>query len=101
MAGATIFVEGVFRDGYEQHFAEYSRQVKAYLSQYEAKVIRRQRVTKTLYGTSTLSLIMLIDFASREVAERIFFAPDYLALIPLRDKVFTDFKMYLAEPGEI
>jgi uncharacterized protein (DUF1330 family) len=44
---------------------------------------------------------MVIDFPSAEVAERIFFEPGYLALIPLRDKVFADFKMVLARYGEI
>lgn len=69
-------------------------------------VLRRQRVTKQLYGARkpgqvTPDLVMLIDFPDAETAERIFFAPEYLAILPLRDKVFTDFRMYLAEFGEI
>lgn len=74
--------------------------MRTYLDSYGAQVIRRQRVEKCLYGTGSIDLIMVIDFASAELAERIFFLPGYLALIPLRDKVFADFRMYLAD-GEI
>ena len=101
MPKATLFVEGTFRAGYETHFVEYSRKVRAYLDQHGAEVIRRQRVTRTLYGSGLPDLIMLIDFPSVEIAEKLFFEPDYLALIPLRDRVFSDFKMGIAEFGEI
>lgn len=53
------------------------------------------------YGTGRADLIMIIDLPSSEIAERIFFQPEHLALIPLRDKVFTDFRMYVAVCGEI
>jgi uncharacterized protein (DUF1330 family) len=101
MEKSTIIVEGTFRHGYEEHFGDYSRKVRAYLDRYDAEVIRRQRVNKNLYGSGSPDLIMVIDFPSVEIAERIFFQPEYLALIPLRDKVFSDFKMYVAAYGEI
>lgn len=62
---------------------------------------RRQRIEKMLYGRERPDLIMLIDFPDAAIAEQIFFAPEYLAIIPLRDKVFADFRMYLAAYGEI
>ena len=106
MAPATIIVEGTFRTGYEACFAEYSRTVRAYLEKHAGVVVRRQRVEKVLYGQRELErtmpdLVMLIDFPDAAIAEQIFFAPDYLAMIPLRDKVFADFRMYLAAFGEI
>jgi uncharacterized protein (DUF1330 family) len=101
MASATIFVAATFRDGYEAHFAEYSRKVRAYLEVHGGAVVRRQRVARTLFGSGRPDLIMVIDFPTREGAETIFFAPEYLSLLPLRDKVFSDFNMYVAEPGEI
>ena len=64
-------------------------------------MVRRQRISKTLYGPGSLDLIMVIDFSSADIAERVFFEPEYLALIPLRDKVFSDFRMYVAAYGEI
>jgi uncharacterized protein (DUF1330 family) len=101
MTGATIVVEATFRDGYEAHFPEYSRQVREYLARHGGQVIRRQRIEKALYGPHRPGLIMLIDFPERETAERIFFAPEYLAIAPLREKVFSGFRMYLARAGEI
>jgi uncharacterized protein (DUF1330 family) len=101
MEKSTLIVEGTFRPGYEEHFAEYSRKVRSYLDQHGAEVVRRQRIQKSLYGSGKSDLIMVIDFPSLEIAERIFFEPEYLALIPLRDQVFSDFQMYLAAYGEI
>src|SRR5262249_23575448 len=72
---ATIYVEASFRDGHEAFFAEYSARVRAYLAKFDAKVIRRQRVTKTLYGPGRCDLAMVIDLPSMEIAERIFFEP--------------------------
>ncbi|MEA2601201.1 MAG: hypothetical protein QOF89_2193 [Acidobacteriota bacterium] len=101
MSPATIVVEGTFRDGYEQYFEEYSRTVKAFLVKYQGTVIRRQLVKKTLYGTHTPNLIMVIDFPTEELAETLFFKQEYLDILPLRDRIFADFRMYLAEFGEI
>jgi len=98
---ATIFVEGTFLPGYEEHFADYSRKVRTYLDKHGAEVVRRQRIKKALYGSGRSDLIMVIDFPSLEIAERIFFEPEYLALIPLRDQVFAEFQMYVATYGEI
>jgi uncharacterized protein (DUF1330 family) len=97
----TIIVEAVFKPGFEAHFQEYSARVRRYLDRHGGQVIRRQRIERTLYGENGPDLLMVIDFPSREVAERIFFEPEYLDIIPLRDKVFSRFAMYLAPFGDI
>lgn len=98
---ATIIVEGTFQVGYQTYFENYSARVRDFLKQYDSVVIRRQLITETLYGDDNPNLIMIIDFADEDIARRIFFEPAYLSIIPLRDKVFKIFKMYLAEVGEI
>jgi uncharacterized protein (DUF1330 family) len=98
---ATIIVEGVFRSGYEHYFEEYSALVRRYLEKHGAQVIRRQQVEKVLYGRERPDLVMIIDFPDRALAERIFFEREYLDIIPLRDKVFSRFNMYLASFGNI
>jgi uncharacterized protein (DUF1330 family) len=99
--GATIVVLATFRQGYEAHVAEYSARVRASLDDRGARVVRRQRVEAALYGGGTASLVMVIDVPSRAAAERMFFEPAYRDIIPLRERVFRDFQMYLAAPGEI
>jgi uncharacterized protein (DUF1330 family) len=101
LAKATIIIEGRFREGYEQQFAEYSRTVRAYIDKHGAEVVRRQRVRKMLYGSDPADLFMVIDFPSAEIAESIFFEPEYLAIIALRDRIFSSFKMYVADYGNI
>jgi uncharacterized protein (DUF1330 family) len=101
MAQATIVVEGTFRAGNEEVFADYSARVRAFLESKGAVVIRRQLVERTLYGERTPSLVMVIDFPTREGAETAFFEPGYVELIPLRDRVFVDFQMFLARFGEV
>jgi uncharacterized protein (DUF1330 family) len=98
---ATIVVEGTFQPGYEEFFPEYSRTVRAFLDRNQGTVVRRQRVRRTLYGPHAPDLIMVIDFPDAEVAERLFLEGEYLDLLPLRDRVFADFRMYLAAPGEL
>ncbi|MGI1679956.1 MAG: DUF1330 domain-containing protein [Cellvibrionaceae bacterium] len=101
MNKSTIIVEGTFQSGYEEFFPEYSKRVRDYLVKHDGEVIRRQGIEKTLYGDSTPDLIMVIDFPSKEIAESIFFKQEYLDIIPLRDKIFKQFKMYLAPYDEI
>ena len=101
MNQATIIVEGTFREGYEEYFDEYSRTMKAFLAKHHGTTLRRQLVKKTLYGTHTPSLIMVIDFPTEELAATLFFEQEYLDVIPLRDKIFADFRMYLAEYGNV
>ena len=98
---ATIVVVGTFKEDYEHVFADYSQKVRAFLGKQNSVVIRRQSIEQTLYGDTRPSLIMLIDFASAEIARSCFFEQEYLSLIPLRDQVFADFQMYLARYGEI
>jgi len=98
---ATIVVEGTFREGYEEYFDEYSRTMKAFLAKHQGTTLRRQLIKKTLYGTHTPSLVMVIDFPTEELAATVFFEQEYLDVIPLREKIFADFRMYLAEFGNV
>jgi uncharacterized protein (DUF1330 family) len=101
LSQATIIVEGTFREGYERYFEEYSRIMKAFLGKHQGTTLRRQLIKKTLYGTHTPSLIMVIDFPTEGLAESLFFEQEYLDVIPLRDRIFADFRMYLAEYGNV
>ena len=101
MSQATIIVEGTFREGYEKYFDEYSGIMKAFLAKHQGTTLRRQLIKRTLYGTHYPSLIMVIDFPTEELAESLFFEQEYLDVIPLRDRIFVDFRMYLAEYGNV
>ena len=101
MSQATIIVEGTFREGYERHFEEYSRIMKTFLAKHQVTTLRRQLIKKTLYGTHAPNLIMVMDFPTEELAESLFFEQEYLDVIPLRDRIFADFRMYLAEFGNV
>jgi uncharacterized protein (DUF1330 family) len=101
MPKATIVVTGTFTAEYEKFFADYSSKVKAFLQTKGATVVRRQLIERTLYGDETPSLIMMIDFPAREIAETAFFEQEYLDLISLREKVFSKFQMFLARYGEV
>ena len=98
---ATIIVEGVFNEGYQKHFTEYSLKIKTLLQKHQTSVIRRQKVKEALYGYDKIDLIMVIDFEDEATAKSIFFEKEYLDIIPLRDKIFSQFKMYLAEFGNL
>jgi len=101
MEKATIAVIGTFREGHELHFTEYSTKVRRFLESKSAVVIRRQLVERTLYGSETPSLMMVIDFPSKESAESAFFEKEYLDLISLRDQIFSRFEMFLLKHGDV
>jgi uncharacterized protein (DUF1330 family) len=75
--------------------------IETFLNQFEASVTRRQLIQETLYGQDRPGLTMQIDFEDKEVARKIFFEQEYLSIIPLREKVFKIFKMYLADFGNV
>jgi uncharacterized protein (DUF1330 family) len=98
---ATIIVEGTFAEGHEKYFEEYSAAIRNFLKKHNAVVIRRQLVKETLYGQNAPDLFMVIDFDDKNVAKKIFFENEYLQVIPLRDKIFKTFNMYLADAGNL
>lgn len=98
---ASIVIIGTFKEGYEAHYEEYSKRVSAFLSRREAVVVRSLRITRTLYGQASPSLIIVIDVKDLETAAEAFFEPEYLEIVPLRAHVFSEFQMYMARPGEI
>lgn len=101
MPMSSIVIVGTFAEGYEPHYEEYSRRVQAFLSKRDATVVRSLRIERTIYGHVTPSLIVVIDFPDLERAAEAFFDPEYLEIVPVRARVFSDFHMYLAKPGEI
>jgi uncharacterized protein (DUF1330 family) len=44
---------------------------------------------------------MIIDFDDKELAQNLFFQEEYLSILPLREKVFATFRMYLADFGSV
>ena len=97
----TIIVEGTFQKGYEKHFTIYSEKIRDFLKQHNAIVVRRQLIKETLFGDDNPNLIMLIDFPNKHIAKGVFIGEEYNSIIPLRNKVFKTFKMYLAELGDV
>ncbi len=100
MSEATIIVIGTFRDSYQDVFQEYSRRVRAFLASKGAVVIRRQLIEQTLFGDLGSDLFMVIDFPNKDIAAKAFHEQEYLDILPLRDRVFEKFDMFLAMPGE-
>jgi uncharacterized protein (DUF1330 family) len=99
--GGTILVIGKFAQGYADFFEKYSEIIRNYLSQFKMRIIRRQKIDKTIYGDTEADLLMLIDFDDIQVARTAFLNHEYRKLILLRYKVFSKFQMYLARGGTI
>ena len=77
MQKATMMVVGTFSPSYEKFFEDYSSKVRRFLELKGATVIRRQVIEKTLYGKGSPSLVMVIDFPTKESAEVAFFEQQY------------------------
>lgn len=101
MSKYTIIVEGKFLQDYHCVFPEYSEKIRQYIAGHGGVVIRRQKIERVLYGDDSPDFFMVIDFPSKDIAETLFFDQEYLDIIPLRNKVFSVFKMYMAPFGDV
>lgn len=95
MSNSKIVVAGTFREGYESYFDEYLKRLGTCIEKHHGEIICRQVAEEHIFGSNTPRLITVIDFHNQHIAENIFFEPEYLALLPLSDKIFVDFRMYL------
>ncbi|MFD9667725.1 DUF1330 domain-containing protein [Rhodococcus sp. NPDC059968] len=98
---ATVAIQGTFAPGHEQYFDDYSSIMREFLARHGATVVRRQLVERTIYGRARPDLFMVIDFPDRSVVEHLFLEGEYLGIVPLRNKVFAEFEMYLVAHGEV
>ena len=60
------------------------------------KLVKRLKVTSVLNGRKS-GMVMVMDFDSAEIISNLFSSPEYQALIPIRDKGFSETNIVIAE----
>ena len=66
-------------------FEEYRRQVLATIQAHDGRFLVRGGAFTALEGEMPYERIAMLEFPSREVAERWYHSPEYQACIPLRE----------------
>ncbi len=60
--------------------------------------VKRVRVTETITATAGIGLALVMDFENADAIKSVFDGDAYEALIPDRDKAFSNLEIVIAEP---
>lgn len=60
------------------------------------KLVKRLKVSNALNGSKS-GMVMVMDFDSEESIKNLFSSKEYMALIPIRDKGFSETNILIAE----
>jgi len=93
-------LEGTFREGGQNtpEFKEYSERTNANGVKSGGKLLGKYKVLENLGQGQAPHAIFVVEYPSREAAEKAFTNPEYLAIIPLRDVAFQEVKILLTVP---
>lgn len=76
---------------------EYGAGVKALLGKFGGSIASRSVATETVTGSFEAAVIMVVQFETEEGLKEFAYGEEYAALIPLRDKAFTQMTLLLAD----
>ena len=94
---ATLIVLSVARPGEETALQEYVEQVMPLLFDAGGAVVKRIGISDTVAGGPDTGFIFIMDFDSAASMRTVFDSDEYAALIPIRDKAFTQIDILITE----
>ncbi|MBL4890868.1 MAG: DUF1330 domain-containing protein [Rhizobiaceae bacterium] len=94
-------LEGTFNEGGQltSEFEEYSRRSNANGEAHNGKLLGKYPISANLGQGNAPHVVFVVEFPSREIAEKAFTNSEYLAIIPLRDVAFQEVKILLSDSG--
>ena len=93
----TVILEGIFRkDGKaSSEFEEYSRRSNANGEAHGGVVIKNYLISENLGQGEKPDFILIIEYPSRDYAQRAFTSDEYNRIVSMRNKVFKEVKILL------
>ncbi|PCK07786.1 MAG: hypothetical protein COA42_12440, partial [Alteromonadaceae bacterium] len=76
---------------------EYSAAAQSIVASFGGKPIGKYATVAAIAGSNSPSITLMIEFESAEKFKACFESADYKAIIPLRDKGFSEMDIYMAE----
>ena len=95
--GCTVILEGIFRNGGKtsSEFEEYSRRSNANGEAHGGVVIKNYLISENLGQGERPDFILLIEYPSRDSAQKAFTSDEYHRIKSMRNKVFKEVKILL------
>lgn len=75
---------------------EYLQGVMPLLTASGGSLVKRLKVDRTINGKSS-GMVMVMDFDSAEEVEELFASPEYAALLPARDRGFSEMNILVTQ----
>ncbi len=97
---STLIVTVTAADGQGEAMGRYLQGVQPILIGAGGSLVKRVRVTKTVAGTAGTAMVMVMDFDNAEAITEAFASDAYHALIPDRDRAFSNLEILITEPIE-
>ena len=94
----TLLVTLTPVEGEGEAMGRYLQGVQPLLAAAGGTPVKRLRVTDTITATAGIGLALVMDFENTEAIESVFASDAYQALIPDRDKAFSNLEIVVAEP---
>ena len=93
----TVILEGSFRDAGKasSEFEEYSRRSNANGEAHGGVVVKNYLISENLGQGERPDFILIIEYPSRDNAQRAFTSDEYNRIVSIRNKVFKEVKILL------
>ncbi len=93
----TLIVTATPADGQGEAMGRYLQAVQPLLVAAGGTLVKRLRVTNTIAGSAGTQLVLVMDFEQAEAIGAVFASDDYQALLPDRDKGFSNIEILATE----
>ena len=93
---ATLVVTAVPKPEEMASVQEYLQGVLPLLQGAGGKVVKRLKVDKLIHGNPS-GMVLVMDFDSAEAITKMFESDDYAALVPVRDRGFSEMNIQLTQ----
>ncbi|GAB5525339.1 MAG: hypothetical protein Roseis2KO_32110 [Roseivirga sp.] len=96
----TMIVTSSINPDETESLQAYVESVMPMLLELGGQVIKRTKITDVYFGEKPAELLLVMDFPSKEALKAMFDSEAYQALIPLRNKGFSQVNILFAEELE-
>jgi len=94
---ATLIVTASLKDGEDEARGRYLQAVTPFLMAAGGQPVKRLRVTNVVSGNADAALALVMDFPDTQTINDAFASPEYKALLPDRDKGFSNMEILVTE----
>jgi uncharacterized protein (DUF1330 family) len=91
---ATLVVTAVPNPGEMASVQEYLKGVMPLFTGAGGQLVKRLKTDQVIHGKAS-GMTLVMDFASADAISELFESDDYAALVPIRDKGFTEMNILL------